>query len=381
MTFGSRAPILRAVVAASVALTLGWVIGGQAALGRIDPALVLPLLTVPALLLGWTQRREAAGVRRRTSLLLIALLLLAQAALAYALGGHVPWLQLALVAVSGGAAALIADLLCRRRAGRAMRVALALLIVAGWFVGGHVLLAALYRPGVAAGPPVTIVTSLPLRWSGGSDIAAMIADGTNDDPALAYLEAAGPVRLVDSIVDNPPLPGGALLLAHPPALAPRELVAIDAFVRGGGRAIILADALSSWPARHPLGDARNPPLTSLLTPMLDHWGVTLGAAPEGGGQGAAIDLDSARLRLFSAGRFDVLPPICQPLADRRLARCRIGQGTVWLIGDADLLFAPLWQPATPWAAHLRAADTMEWLAARLWSDAPRAAFQPLWIHP
>lgn len=381
MTSGSRAPILRAAVAASAALALGWMIGGQAALGRIDPALVLPLLAVPALLLGWTQRRETAGVRRKTILLMLALLLLGQAALAYGLGGHVPWLQLALVAVSGGAAALIADLLCRWRAGRAMRAALALLIVAGWFVGGHVLLAALYRPGVAAGPPVTIVTSLPLRWSGGSDIAAVIAEGANEDPALANLERAGPVRLVDSVVDHPPLPGGALLLAHPPALAPRELVAIDAYVRGGGRAVVLADALSNWPARHPLGDARNPPLTSLLTPMLDHWGVTLGAAPAGVGQGSAIDLDGARLRLFSAGRFDVLPSTCRPLADRRIARCRIGRGTVWLIGDADLLFAPLWQPTTPWAAHLRAADTMEWLGARLWPDAPRAALQPLWIRP
>src|SRR3546814_10581696 len=69
-----------------------------------------------------------------------------------------------------------------------------------------------------------MLTGLPLRWSGGGDIAAMIAKGSSDDPALARLTSAGPVSLVDSLVDHVPPPGGTLLLAHPRALAPRELV-------------------------------------------------------------------------------------------------------------------------------------------------------------
>src|SRR3546814_20851510 len=116
-----------------------------------------------------------------------------------------------------------------------------------------------------------MLTSLPRRWAQGDDMAAMISQGADEDPALLRLEAAGPVQLVDSLADHVPPSGAALLLAHPPALAPRDLVAVDAFVRGGGRAVILADALSGWPARHPLGDPRNPPVTSLLTPLLDPW--------------------------------------------------------------------------------------------------------------
>lgn len=134
--------------------------------------------------------------------------------------------------------------------------------------------------------------------------------------------------------------------------------------------------------QYPLGDPRNPPVTSLLTPLLDHWGATLGASPVGETQAVAVDVDGARLRLFSAGRFDRLPPGCQAYGGRRVALCRIGAGEAWLVGDADLLFAPLWQPLVAGAPHLRRADTMDWLAARLWDGTAGdgVALRPLWIR-
>lgn len=381
MTRG-RSLALRAVAAALVALALGWIAGGQSALGRVDPALLLPLLVLPTLLLAWSQRRAARGERWRAIGLSLLLLLAAQAivAVALAVSDGSPWLQLALVAVAWIGAAAVADAIIQWRRGAALTLVLAGMFTVGWFAAGHGLLAALYRPAVAAGPPVTLLTGLPLRWSAGEDMATMIAAGTNDDPALVRLRASGPVRLVDSLVDHPPSSGGALLLAHPRALAPQELVAIDGFLRGGGRAVILADALTGWPARHPIGDPRNPPVTSLLTPLLDHWGVTLAAAPAGE-KVRSLEVEGERLRLFSAGRFERLPPACRAFAASRIAWCPIGRGEVWLVGDADLLFAPLWQSDPLWADHLRRADTMEWLAAHLWPDAPRAALRPLWIRP
>lgn len=369
---------LRAVLAALVALALGWTVGGQQALGRIDPALLLPLLALPGLSLAWAMRRAARDARWRAIGLSLILLVAAQASLAVIVSNGSPWPQLALVAVAWVVAGAFADALVQWRRGAVPTLVMAGLFAAGWFAAGHALLAALYRPAIASGPPVTMLTGLPLRWSAGDDMAAMIAAGTNEDPALIRLRARGPVRLVDSLVDHPPPPGGALLLAHPRALAPRDLVAIDAFVRGGGRAVILADALTGWPMRHPIGDPRNPPVTSLLTPLLDHWGVTLAAAPAGE-KGRLAQVEDARLRLFSAGRFERLPSACQAFADRRVARCPIGRGEAWLVGDADLLFAPLWQSDPAWADHLRRADTMEWLAARLWPGAPRAMLRPLWI--
>src|SRR3546814_6171677 len=93
------------------------------------------------------------------------------------------------------------DWLVRRR-GRAVRCLLGIAALLGWFVGGHLLLATLYRPAATARPAaVTMLTSLPLRWAQGDDMAAMIAQGADEDPALLRLEAAGPVQLVDSLAD------------------------------------------------------------------------------------------------------------------------------------------------------------------------------------
>jgi len=362
---------------------LAWIGGHQALLGRLDPALALPILVPPMLILAGWHRDAATAVRRRVLVLTLVLLLFAQALLAVLLAGSAAWLQLMLVGGAGLIAGLGADALLQWRPRKTVLQWVAGLALAlGWFGAGHILLASLYRPTVASAgaPAATMLTGLPLRWSGSGDIAAIIADGAADDPALVQLKAIGPVMLADSLVDHVPPPGGALLIAHPRALAPRELVAIDAFVRGGGKAVVLADALSGWPARHPLGDPRNPPVTSLLTPLLDHWGVTLAAAPADDNGVYAADVDGARLRLSSAGAFAQLPPTCHAFAKRHVARCRIGAGEAWLVGDADLLFAPLWSPLVPGADHLRRADTVDWLAARLWPGAGVAVLQPLWIR-
>lgn len=379
MTLVHARPLFHAAAVAVAALGLSWFAGGQAALGRIDPALALPLLPCPALFLSWLQRRRAARARWQAAGAALAMILVAQALLALLLSTRLPWVQLGLVAAGWILVTASADALIRWSRGRALALLLSALLVAGWFAGGHALLAALYRQPAAPGPPATMLTGLPLRWSEGDDIGAMLDRGLNEDPALLRLRAAGPVRLVDSIVDEPPAPDGTLLLAHPRALAPQELVAIDGFVRGGRRVVILADALTGWPPRHPIGDPRNPPVTSLLTPLLDHWGIELGAAAPTR-LDEPVDVAGARLRLFSAGRFERLPPTCRAMAGGYIARCTIAKGEAWLVGDADLLFDPLWAPRPRWAAHLRRADTMEWLARRLWPGARQPVLQPLWIR-
>lgn len=67
----------------------------------------------------------------------------------------------------------------------------------------------------------------------------------------------------------------ALVIAQPRLLQPAELVALDDWLRRGGRAVIFADPLLLWPSALPLGDPRRPPLTSLLDPLMAHWGLRL----------------------------------------------------------------------------------------------------------
>lgn len=380
-----RRPVLRPIPAVALAvvltLALAWVAGGQVRLGRIDPALALPLLPMPLLILAWALRGEGAAGRARAMAIFIVILVAAQLGLAWTLAERTPWAQAVLIAAAAAVGAPLADALIRlRRAGGVMRAVLALGFLFGGFVGGHALLAGLYRAEPPAPTPVVIMTALPLRWSADGGIAEWIERGAPDDPALASLAASGSTRLIDSLVDSPVQRGEALFLAHPPALAPRELVAIDAFVRGGGHAVILADALSDWPPPHPIGDPRNPPITSLLTPLLDHWGVALAGVPADARRPLAVDQGGYRLALFSAGTFDRWPSTCRTLATGHILHCRIGAGDVWLVGDADLLFAPLWRASPEWASHLRRADTMEWLDARLRGGPARGWLRPIWIR-
>lgn len=382
MTGGVAARIWPPAAAAAAILILGWFAGGQALLDRIDPALALPWLFPAMWWLARRMRGKSPALRGQAFATALLLLLAAQVGLAAWLGGAWPWAQAGLIAAGLVVAWLAAEALLRWRSPRRVLCAMTLLIVAAlWFAGSHALLARLYRPPAAPpGASVTMMTSLPLRWTGGGDLAAMIAGGLAEDPALLRLQAAGRVDLVDSLADMDLPPDGTLLLAHPRALPPADLVAVDRFVRGGGRAVILADALSGWPVPHPLGDPRNPPLTSLLTPLFDHWGVTLAAADAAEEAPIVVDVGAMRLRLFSAGRFERLPPGCRSWGRGRVAHCPVGRGDAWLVGDADLLFVPLWSAPMASAPHLRRADTMEWIGAHLWGDAQRAGrLAPVWI--
>lgn len=183
---GWRRPVGRALPVILLATLLAWLGGGQAQLGRIDPALALPVLFPPLVLLAaWCRRDDVAG-RRRTLIAAASGIVLAQAALGLVLAGQIAWLQLALIAAGGLAAGALAELLiCRHPRWRMLTWLAALLVAVGWFAAGHVALAHLYRPAVApAGAPVaTVLTGLPLRWSGEADLAAIIAGQRADDPA------------------------------------------------------------------------------------------------------------------------------------------------------------------------------------------------------
>ena len=370
-------PIVYAVAAAA----LGHWLGGGAALGRADPALLVPTLIFAALLAlflpaHYRPASTFASVALPT-LFLLALCWVVTVWLAdkMALQNLMP--QLAFLA-AGSLLALalvraVRSWLLRRHI--AVRVLAITMLAATWWLASHVILGLCYTPAAPSRPAKTLLlTSLPLQnWQVG---AAAIA-GPQDGAALVALRRRIAPTLIaaDGLAAGSVGPRDRLLLAHPPALAPETLVEVDRFVRAGGRAIILADGLSSWPPPYRLGDPRNPPVTSLLTPLLDHWGISLdapvpGDAGDAGGDAVTIFHQGHRLTLHSPGNFARLPRNCRGaghLPDGRptIATCRFGRGTAVLLADADMLFDPLWRPEPLWAAHLRTSDNIEWLAAQL----------------
>lgn len=373
-------------LAVTAALLLAFYVGGQRALGRVDPNFTIPFLLLVMLWPAWLWRRLALRHRFKLYGLLILVLLVGQLALTVGLAANIGGrlaAQLVMVALAAGIAALVTEalLLLAKRRGPWLLL-MAVVAVPIWFLFWHMLLAQLYTPRSAGAEAkqVVMLTGLPLRWSGSANIADILSGQRGDDPALRQLQALGPVELVDSVAERPMAIEQPLLIVHPRALAPAELVAIDAHVRRGGRAVIFADALSSWPSPHPLGDPRNPPITSLLTPLLDHWGIVLDAVIHGENRKEWVTISDYGVALLSAGHFSKWPAGCSVFAENHVLGCQIGAGNVWIVGDADALHQDLWGGAGGSMAHLTESEIFPWLAGRLWEGrAGQSLLQPLWM--
>jgi hypothetical protein len=229
-------------------------------------------------------------------------------------------------------------------------------------------------PGKSASE-LAVLTGLPLFWnSDGSRATA---------PAIAVLEKHHRIVPVDSAEDGRLARIGRLLVAQPRLLSPRELVALDEWVRSGGRAVILADPLLIWPMDLPPGDRRRPPVTSLLDPLLSHWGLTL--EPGRAGIERRFLSSGALLPVAGASHFVASGRACRTVEAGLMALCRIGEGEARLMADADLLDDRLWlaDPDRPGSRRSLSGDTVmlleRWLRAPLESERPLAEPIP-WVR-
>ncbi|MFB0873750.1 MULTISPECIES: ABC transporter [unclassified Sphingobium] len=185
-------------------------------------------------------------------------------------------------------------------------------------------------------PGLIVVTALPLFWD---------EEGRRRDaPILTLLRTRFTVGPLDDPTQLPERGARRLLLAQPRALTPAQLVAIDRWVRAGGRALVLADPMLRWPSDLPIGDRRRPPATSLLDPILARWGFAPGVQ-----EGAEIR------RFLGTG---ALLTLSGAYRDTPVTR-RVGNGTVTLLGDADAIDDRLWlaDPARPLDPRVWSADT------------------------
>ena len=380
-------------VFAAAELTAGLLIGRFFEWGRAEALLFFAfrpwLLLVAALLVA------RFGWRRRLAFYVAALAAagLCESLLLLALGGE-PWVEMLRGWVAGSMMAAAFDVLVqlgRRLGGRvgqaiATGLAVLILVVPGGTQPYEAL--ALGRTGsrpAATRPPLLLMTGLPLVWgeTGPFD--------PQSRPAAAYraLQEEFAVRPIDYF-DAPTLAQGRLLLlAQPRSLEPRELVEVDAWVRRGGKVLILADPDLLWPSRLPPGDPRRPPEVSRLAPLLSHWGLALEPATE---RRLGVEhLDDRgtvrRLALAAPGRFVAAGASCRVGRREFLAVCAIGRGRVWLVADADLLRDDLWTAPTPWGAerHARIADNplvvAGWLDRLSGIERERAAPAVAWQRP
>lgn len=177
-------------------------------------------------------------------------------------------------------------------------------------------------------PVLMLLTSLPIAFGESLSLDAPRS------PVLEALEGRYRVVPIATSSTRELRQGRLLLTIQPFAQPPEDLVALDRWVRNGGRLLLLADPLLERGDSRPLGDFTRPPPMFLDTGLLAHWGLRLDAPGTPGP--ASITLGGERLETLSPG---ALNGGCTIARDRAVARCTIGRGTVVVVADADILSA------------------------------------------
>lgn len=221
-----------------------------------------------------------------------------------------------------------------------LAVALAVILAAG-------LALAMRQPGEK--PELGLFTTLPIYWNEAAGISDLLAEDRQAPWVRDVLESRYRLRPLDLLEAGGaeqanPLDGyDYLLLAQPRALSPGENVALDTWVRDGGRLLLLADPMLTAESIHPIGDARRPQDVALLSPILAHWGLRLEFDEAQPGGERMVPLFDTAIPVDLAGR---LAPVdetharrgdCRLLGDRLAARCVIGKGSVLIVADAAVL--------------------------------------------
>ena len=387
-------PAAAAAAFAAAELAAGLIVGRFFDWGRAEALLFLAfrpwLLLAAAVLVA----RARHGERAAFYLLALVVAGLAEALLLTALGGE-PWREMVRGWVAGGMLAAAFDLLVQLglrlggavigRAAAAAALLLLMILAGGLRPYEAVVLGPTDSRPAGPKPVLLVMTGLPLVWgeTGPFDPASR--------PAAAYRElqhefAARPIDYLDEASLGR---GRELLLAQPRLLEPVELVALDRWVRRGGRALILADPALQWPTRLPLGDARRPPPVSLLAPLLAHWGLRLEppSAPRLVIRRLREDGEVRRLTTLAEGRLQSSVARCRVALGGLAALCRIGRGRVMIAADADLLHDQLWTSPGPRGAerHARTADNplvvAAWLDRLAGRQRERAALPVHWLAP
>lgn len=191
-------------------------------------------------------------------------------------------------------------------------------------------------------PELGLFTSLPIFWgeSGGIDETLNSGDVARHW-ARDALEADNRLVPLDTLDGAEFKALDRLIMAQPRPLAPVENVALDDWVRAGGRVLLFADPMLTEHSRFMLGDRRRPQDMVVLSPILKRWGLELRydedqperrRVPIGEGASMAIDLAGTLVKVAPGA-----PSDCALSAAGLIAACRIGKGRATIVADAEML--------------------------------------------
>jgi hypothetical protein len=141
-----------------------------------------------------------------------------------------------------------------------------------------------------------------------------------------------------------------------------ENVALDGWVRAGGKALVFADPMLTQDSVFALGDKRRPQDVVLISPILGRWGLELrfdetqsAGLRKNAGEGVLVSLPGQ-----FASRPGGVDARCAIGPEGLIARCRIGKGRVLLVADAAVL--------EPFEDHGRLADSLDYLLTESFAE-------------
>ncbi len=195
---------------------------------------------------------------------------------------------------------------------------------------------------------IQLMTSLPIVWGEGASMESILSGATESAPIYTHWRGKYDISAVDSFEALESSATDVVILAQPPAMDPADIAALDAWIRDGGKAIILTDPLLLWPTELSLGDKSRPLTSGLLSPLLNYWGLEL-LAPDADGAGQVVlEFPEATITTVGIGTFKPLSgksashANCALSQANVIARCNVGEGRAIIIADADFLNDSLW---------------------------------------
>lgn len=201
-----------------------------------------------------------------------------------------------------------------------------------------------------ARPSLGLFTSLPLYWGDAADIAEFLGGEAEAHWARAEIERGHVLQPLDVLSDESLAPFDRLLTAQPRALSPQENVALDGWVRAGGRLLLFADPALTAESRFAPGDPRRPSDVALLSPILAHWGLELTFDPAQPAGERVVDLSGIAVPVEMAGGFSAIgsgsDAGCEILDGGLAAICSPGSGRALIVADAALFDGGAVAPAS-----------------------------------
>ena len=188
-------------------------------------------------------------------------------------------------------------------------------------------------------PQLALMGTVPIYWGEAADMDEVLRGEGHPHWARAVIERhLHPVPL-DYLSEESLAPYEMLLMAQPRGLTAEENVALDSWVRAGGRLLLFADPMMTGESRFGIGDRRRPQDVALLSPILTHWGLELWLDEQQGEGLTHVDPDRDNIPVNMAGSWVVAETNedCATMRDRLIVRCQLGDGEAMLVADAALL--------------------------------------------